>query len=274
MVLYKNGNKVSENPSVAIQATSNTTYIGKYLTGYWFGGSIDNVMVFDRALTADEITALYNQGLGIEDISSGPRQASYNANGWSLDTGQDLAVSVDFHYGAVSVSEGWAGMTVGDDVNYVSISVGSAGGQKYYYYETDVDGSVVTDQESRTADDGTLYVSFDSASKTFYLSHTGFGAGNAHSSANGLWLEPVKASLGGGSTGADLVSGEAYLDNFQVNTAVLLNWPPPTDCNLDGYIDIFDLEILCENWLGAGGGDTDNNGIIDFIDYAEFGLAW
>src|SRR4030042_1573603 len=169
---------------------------------------------------------LYNQGSGTENISGSPAQASYNANGWFLDTEQDIEVSVDYHYGAVSASEGWAGITVGDDVNYVSISVGSDGGQKYYYYETAVDGSVVTDQESRTADDGTLYVSYDSNSSTLYLSPTGFGVGNAHISAQGLLLEPVEVSLGGGSLGAALASGQAYLDNFLVNTAGLLDWPP------------------------------------------------
>jgi hypothetical protein len=276
MILYKNGDKVSENASVPVQAASTTTYIGRFLTGYSFGGSIDNVMVFDRALTADEIAMLYNQGQGTEDISgdSGPKQASYNANGWSLDTGQDLAVSVDYHYGTVSASEGWAGITVGDDVNYVSISVGSDGGQKYYYYETVVDDNVVTDQELRTADDGTLYVSFDSNSSTFYLSHTGYGAGDADSSAQGLWLEPVTVSLGGGSMGAALASGQAYLENFEIQNAGLLDWPPRTDLDNDGYIDLYDLEMMALNWLNAGTGDFDDNGSVDFIDFAEMGLAW
>ena len=274
MILYKNDKKVAENPSVAIQAASTTTYIGRFLTGYNFGGAIDNVMVFDRALTADEIAMLYNEGQGTEDISGGTKQAAYNANGWSLDTGQDLAVSVDYHYGSVSSSDGWAGITVGDEVNYVSISVGSDGGQKYYYYETVVDGNVVTDQESRTADDGTLYVSYDSDSSTFYISHTGFGSGDADGSAHGLWLEPVKVSLGGGSTGAALASGQAYLDNFLVDTAGLLDWPPRTDLDIDGYVDLYDLEMMAANWLEAGYGDFDNNSSVDFIDFAELALAW
>jgi hypothetical protein len=274
MILYKNDKKVAENASVPVQAATTSTYIGRFWNGYYFGGSIDNVMIFNRALTADEIMMLYNQGNGTEDISGGQKQASYNANGWSLDTGQDLAVSVDYHYGAVSASEGWAGITVGDEVNYVSISVGSDGGQKYYYYETAVDNNVVTGQESRTADDGTLYVSFDSALKTFYLSHTGYGVGNAHSSAHGLWLESVKASIGGGSSGATLASGQAYLDNFGVQNAGLLGWPPRTDLDVDGYVDIYDLEIMAVSWLVAGDGDFDSNNIVDFADFAELALAW
>jgi hypothetical protein len=275
MVLYRDGNTVATATASAPSASA-TTYIGRYSTGYNFGGAIDNVMIFDRALTGDEIAMLYNQGQGTEDISGGgsPQQASYNANGWSLDTGQDLAVSVDYHYGAVSVIEGWAGITVGDEVNYVSISVGSDGGQKYYYYETVIDGNIVTDEETRTADDGTLYVSYDSNSSTFYISHTGYGAGEADSSAQGLWLEPVTVSLGGGSAGAALASGDACLDNFLVDTAGLLDWPPRTDLDIDGYIDLYDLEMMAANWLRAGYGDFDNNSSVDFIDFAELALAW
>ena len=90
-------------------------------------GAIDNVMIFNKALTAAEIAALYNGGSGTETIPGGSQQASYSANGWSLDTAEDLAVKVDFHYGDVSAAEGWIGMSVGDDANYVSISSGSDG---------------------------------------------------------------------------------------------------------------------------------------------------
>ena len=51
---------------------------------------------------------------------------------------------------------------------------------RYFYYEAVVDGSVVSEQESRTSNDGTLYMSYDSASRRFYLSHTGFGSENAY----------------------------------------------------------------------------------------------
>jgi len=203
----------------------------------------------------------------------------YTANGWSFNTAQSFAVSIDFHYSDVSTEQGWMGICISDDSNYVTISAGSDSNASYFYYDAAIDGNVTSEQETRTIDDGTLYISFDSASKIFYLSHTGFGAGNAYNwqasnPTQDQWSEPVKASIGGGSTGADLESGEAYLDNFLINTAALLDWPPATDCNHDGYIDIYDLEILCENWLGAGRGDVDNSGTVDFVDYAELGLAW
>jgi lysophospholipase L1-like esterase len=198
----------------------------------------------------------------------------YTANGWGFNTAQNFAISINFHYSNVSDEQGWIGICISDDSDYVTLSTGSDSNASYFYYDMSIDGNAISEKELRTDDDGTLYVSFDSNANTFYLSHIGFGEGNAHLSAHGLWLKPVTVSLGGGSTGAYLESGEAYLDSFQIHDAVLLGWPPETDCNLDGYIDIYDLEILCENWLGAGSGDTDNNGYVDFIDYAQFGLAW
>jgi hypothetical protein len=242
-------------------------------------GAIDNAMIFNRALTAAEIAALYNGGSGTETISGGSQQASYSANGWKLDTAEDLAVKVDFHYGDVSVSEGWAGITVGDDVNYVSISSGSDGGQSYYYYQAFVDGILVSEREARTSNDGTLYVSYDAVSKDFYVSHSGFGSENAYAwgtpnATRGQWSVPVYASIGGGSSGAALDAGEAYMDNFETAEAGLLGWPVVTDIDGNGYIEIDDLEILCNNWLDSGEGDIDNNGIVDFRDFAEFGPAW
>ena len=85
---------------------------------------------------------------------------------------------------------------------------------------------------------------------------------------------PVDVSLGGGSAGAALGAGEAYMDNFEMARAGLLGWPVVTDIDNNGYIEIYDLAIMCENWLDSGKGDIDNNGIVDFRDFAEFGLAW
>ena len=203
----------------------------------------------------------------------------YTANGWRLDMAEDFAVKLDYHYSDVSMAEGWIGMSVGDDANYVSISAGSDGNQSYLYYEAVVDGNVVFEQEPRTSDDGTFYISYVAATRDFYLSHTGFGSENAYvwnapNPTEGQWVQPVYVSIGGGSSGADVASGEAYLDNFEMAKAGLLGWPPATDLDYNGYIEIYDLAVICENWLENGAGDIDNSGYVDLYDIAEFGLAW
>ena len=113
-----------------------------------------------------------------------------------------------------------------------------------------------------------------------YLSHVGYGSGNAYiwqTISNPLqvqWSSPVDVAIGGGSDGVALGSGEAYLDNFEIATATLLGWPPATDLDSDGFIGWGDIAVMRENWLGTGPGDINNDGIVNFLDFAELGLAW
>jgi hypothetical protein len=279
MVLYKNGTQVAAANNVPTQAASTKTYIGRFVTGFSMKGAIDNVMIFNKALTAQEISALYNGGNGTEIISGGQQQASYAANGWNFAVAKDFAFKVDFHYSDASMVEGWIGMSVGDDANYVSISAGSDSNQSYFYYEAVVDGNMVFEQEPRASSDGTLYISYDASLKDFYLSHTGFGSEHAyvwHTSnpLRGQWALPVEVSVGGGSSGSVLGPGEAYLDNFEMAKAGLLGWPPATDIDDNGFIEMNDLARMCENWLDTGAGDVNNDGIVDFLDFAELSLAW
>jgi hypothetical protein len=206
-------------------------------------------------------------------------EAFYTSNCWSLDTSEDLAIKVDFHYISVSESNGWIGISVGDDANYVSISSGSDSNSSYFYYEAFVDVNMVSEKEPRTSNDGTLYISYDSAARKFYLSHTGFGSENAYvwqapNPTQGHWALPVYVSVGGGSSGVTISPDEAYLDNFEMDKVGLLCWPPVNDLDGDGYIDLNDLEILCDNWLGSGQGDINNSGNVDFFDLDELVLAW
>jgi predicted outer membrane repeat protein len=66
MVLYKDGSEVARSPSVDTQAECEWTYIGGFFyqgKTYHWRGSIDNVMIFNRALTPNEIMLLYNMQL-------------------------------------------------------------------------------------------------------------------------------------------------------------------------------------------------------------------
>ena len=94
----------------------------------------------------------------------------------------------------------------------------------------------------------------------------------------GQWSsEPVNVAIGGGSELAGLEQGEAYLDNFEVTAATLFGWPPATDIDDSGFIDWGDIGEMSAYWLATGSGipaDVDNDGIVNFVDFAEVGLAW
>jgi lysyl endopeptidase len=68
-----------------------------------------------------------------------------------------------------------------------------------------------------------LYVSYDAQADELYLSTTGYGADHAWRVVTGLvrgsWAgRPLWLYLGGGSEGPQIRSGDAYLDNFAVET--------------------------------------------------------
>jgi hypothetical protein len=88
MVLYKNGVEVNEASNVPTQGTSTKTYIGRFSNGFYMKGAIDNVMIFNRALTAGEIAALYNTSDTSADAwSKAENWAASKYAGGTPDTG-------------------------------------------------------------------------------------------------------------------------------------------------------------------------------------------
>ncbi len=207
----------------------------------------------------------------------------YVANGWRFDVNESFAVKVDFHYSAVSSQAGWIGMDISDGTNYVAISAGSDSNTPYFYYDAVVDGNFVFEREPRASNDGTLYCWYDADSNAVYLSHTGFDGNDAYLWQNipnplqGQWSSSVDVAIGGGSDRVYLWSGEAFLENFEITDARLLDWPPKTDLDLNGYIELPDLAELCDRWLETGTGipaDFQPDGIVNMEDFSIFGLAW
>jgi hypothetical protein len=286
MVLYKNGTQVATANNVPTQAASTKTYIGRFATGYAMKGSIDNVMIFNRALTAEEIQALYNEGNGTETIPSGTlayATAGYAANRWTLETSGDFEVKVDFHYSGTSSRDGWIGMSIENNAdNYVSLSAGHDSNGPFFYYEKVIGGSITSGQIARGSNDGTLYISYNASLDELYLSSTGYGSANAWQTISGLlqgqWTsKPVRVTIDGVADRIVVGPGEAYLDNFEVTTATLNGWPPVTDLNDDGYIDWEDISLMADNWLDTNPdavGDVYDDNIVNFRDFAEIGLDW
>jgi len=64
---------------------------------------------------------------------------------------------------------------------------------------------------------------------------------------------------------------DVYLDNVSLFNA------PPGDLNLDGRVDLLDLQILSTDWLkqqGGLGSDLDGSGKVDFTDLGVMGENW
>jgi hypothetical protein len=283
MTLYKNGVVVDTN-NVAPSAGSSALNIGRYsaTTSTYFKGKIDNVMLFNRVLTGDEITALYNGNNGTETLPTYTAGSNeFLANGWSIDSNDNFQAKVDFHYSSTSSPAAWVGMTIENDQdNYISITAGADGSSPYFQYEKVVDSDVTSEETSRASNDGTLYISYDKALDQLYLSYSGYGTANAWQTItgmlNGSWsLKPLSISLGGGSDGSSVDNDQAYLDNFAASGS-LFGWPPATDLDNSGFIDWADVLVIAENWLATGSNpaDIDGDGTVNFADFAELGLAW
>jgi Dockerin type I domain len=65
--------------------------------------------------------------------------------------------------------------------------------------------------------------------------------------------------------------GNVYLDNISVFN------PPVGDLNLDGRVDLLDLQIFTRDWLKQQGGlstDFNADGKVDFRDFGALGASW
>jgi len=297
--LYVDGELAERADTIADGSTyepgTNPVWIGCNVfrgNTHYFNGLIDNVIVFNRALTAEEIAVLHNGGSGTETIPAGSadsREALYVSSDWRLDATKDFELKVDFHYSDISDQKGWAGITVENDNAYVSISAGSDGSTPYFYYETVVDGNTVFEQELRDSNDGTLYISYDADSNNLYLSHVSYGDANAYDwqttpdPIQGQWAsEPVEVTIGGGSVDIVLSLGDAYLDNFEVTRATLV-LDSVADFNNDGDVDFEDFAILGLAWRSSISDDNYNpiydisepsDGIVDERDLAILCDNW
>ncbi|MBN1786898.1 MAG: PASTA domain-containing protein, partial [Sedimentisphaerales bacterium] len=287
LVLYKNG-VIVDTGNTNIPNSLNELSIGRYnSSSTYLKGIIDNVMLFNKALDEDEIAALYNGGSGTEDMPAPVSgNSEFSANGWSIDANENFQAEVDFYYNAVSSPPAWIGLTIEKDIdNYISILAGADNSTPRFWYEQVVNGGVISSgQILRTSDTGTLYMSYDATVDKVYLSYTGYGAANAWQTITGLlagqWnFESVKVVLGGGSDGGSIDNSQAYLDNFEFTSGRVLGWPPITDLDESGFIDWGDILVIGENWLATGPntpGDIhkDENNIVNFKDFADFGLVW
>ena len=158
--------------------------------------------------------------------------AFYVSQGWRLDVTKDFAIRVDYHFTKQGGDDGR--VTIGlvpsldlEAMQWAEFEVGCFESGPFYLHELR-DGYWVQEQTSeRSADDGTLFVSYNPAADELYFSHTGYGKPNAWRIVTGLlagrWAsEPVYVILGGGSEGLAFTGSEAWLDRFAIQAGVIL----------------------------------------------------
>ena len=95
MTLYRNGVQVDQATGVAPQDESTTTYIGKFNNGNYWLGSIDEVSIWNEALTATEILELSNSS---NDLGASTNHGDYTSSDdlqgyWKMNEGEGGTLS-------------------------------------------------------------------------------------------------------------------------------------------------------------------------------------
>jgi hypothetical protein len=158
--------------------------------------------------------------------------AGYVAYAWRMDPQADFSMKVEFHHDLKTMGRTWLSLGITPDAKHprnkrISMDAQCVSLCKSFRYEFNNGDYVDTSVGERPSDDGTLYVSYDSAIDTLYVSTSGYGEDHAWGTFPGVlkgqWGgQPVSIWCGGGSSGQEIASGRAYLDNLQVETGTIV----------------------------------------------------
>jgi hypothetical protein len=229
---------------------------------------------------------IVEQGYRLNIVADDPNNTEvfYRGNGWQIDPNNSIiTMKVDFHIGVSDVGEpndAWVTFGIDNAVgSRAAIFAGCAGGQRYFGFKAFVGGNSYSAQTPRTANDGTLYITYDTSLDELYMSYIEYGKANAWQTipnAFGASYRPyVTVFIGGGGKGVDLAYGQAWFDNFEINYGILTGWPPAVDIDHDGYIGWGDIGLLAEHWLESYPAcDINKDGIVNFMDFALVVAGW
>jgi len=206
-----------------------------------------------------------NQRLEITASTQADKQtAVYGSTGWGVVTSEDFQIRVDFNHSKTSAS--FSSVFIGliydfefllfpSRWNYVNLFAGSDSNVQIFYYEQGgLSFPYYDDWKMRSSNTGNLYISYDTNLDELYLSDTGYGSVNAWKTISGLirgqWnRQVIGVAIGGYSEGVALTSGEAYLDNFVIDSGTLCTEMPEADLNQDCKVDFIDFALMASRWL-------------------------
>ncbi len=169
--------------------------------------------------------------------------ANYIANGWGLLPTNDFSLKIDFHHistsGPLNSDSCVYLALIGDGSNYLTLEAGcyenNEGTHPYFYHERGIAGlngddfEIDQEEKVRTIDDGTLYISYDVSEDKLYLSYAGYWATNEWITIENFqdqWGSGIVIPyISGWADGRELASGDAYLDNFVVDSGTIVPEP-------------------------------------------------
>lgn len=212
------------------------------------------------------------------DSSEGSGEAVYSANEWTISCSTDFSLKVDFYNELMTDSNSEVFLRITDinnSNNFISIAANSHQNQRYYIFKSNLDGDYGKLEYPRSSDSGQLCISFDKDTSSIFLSHIAYDMNFSDYHIAIPVVAGLKVELSGIIEGSIVSPNLLWLDNFTVNTGQIENFPPKTDINQDGFIDINDLAELSLNWLTSySPADINGDGIVDFKDIAKFSEVW
>lgn len=170
-----------------------------------------------------------------DTISTKDHIAFYYANGWGFSTSSDFSFKADFHNGSNALD--WVQIMIGIEAgkfdtnlnNGAGIEAAEASGgyQPIFYGVYRINGIETFNTIARNSSEGTLCISYDSSKDKLYLSNTGYWESVSTFTFSNLvkssWnCDFVTPCIGGNSENL-AISGEVYLDNFVVDSGVIVN---------------------------------------------------
>ena len=222
-----------------------------------------------------------NQRLEISSSNDiNPTEAFCSANGWKISSEQNFSLKIEFHNEILTQSFAGVAIRLVDSnarENYIRLSVASEANQPIFAVQAGMNGMLIDCSVPRTSSDGSLWISYNSDTNEIYLSLNGFGPEDYFQVVSLPEKIDWIIELVGFTENFGFASGLAWFDNFTIQTGKLTNWPPKTDINQDGFVDIEDLCEMAGQWLNTGGGfsaDIDSDGYVDFVDLARLAEVW
>lgn len=218
-----------------------------------------------------------------EDIYS---QTSYTANDWNIDANESFSFKINIKNSVTEPNNSLSKITIFKDVeNHLTVHIGNNAIGKYYDIISLENMNIYFDhwQDDKSPQEVvSLFVYYNHLTDILNISTLDYGDTTQGIDiyelvGNGWYGGPLQVKIEASTQSSDLNEDSMWFDNFIINTGNIINWPPRTDIDRDGFITIYDLEILTEYWLSTDNeldADINSDGIVNLLDLTKLFNAW